>query len=178
MTPRSWPRRNRTLGGLSGPSGVSLHPPWELRSVGGGVAEWTKCGGLETGAFDVSASDRTICTLRLRQCHRWDRCKPQRKPQVGGPVSFGSRRFLTANGDLLPAGVRFAGPREARFRMADMYLETRRRTLCTAPSAPRLTLRQAFGSQQGRGAREWSRREPASGLMAWMWTSCGSTSTP
>jgi uncharacterized OsmC-like protein len=35
-----------------------------------------------------------------------------------------------------------------------MYLETRRRTLQAASSAPRLTLRQARGSQQGRGARE------------------------
>jgi uncharacterized OsmC-like protein len=34
-----------------------------------------------------------------------------------------------------------------------MYLETRRRTLRAASSAPRLTLRQAVGSQQGRGAR-------------------------
>jgi hypothetical protein len=43
----------------------------QLRLSSGGVAEWTNAVVLKLAAFDVSASDRTCCTLQTAAPSRW-----------------------------------------------------------------------------------------------------------
>ena len=61
---------------------VSAQHRSDAKMSSGGVAEWTNAVVLKLAAIDVSASDRTLATLKTAALSRWGRCKPQRKPQV------------------------------------------------------------------------------------------------